>query len=100
MLEDIIAVPFDHGPVELLSPAAGNSKPARARRAQRSHRRWPYEVTLQVPVRPQFLQGIGHLERTYNRMITVRSAPGFVAPTIVISRLSRAQIGRASCRER
>src|SRR4051812_12807444 len=94
MLEDVVAIPFDHRPVELLPPATRHPKPVLARLAQSRHRGRLLEVALQVPIGPQ----LSKLLRHHNRIITVRSAPGSVRPTATtpIVTFDRASSGRSA----
>src|SRR5579884_3890142 len=56
VLKDVVAVPFDDGPVKLLPPCPGNREPGGAGVAECGNGRWLQKVTLQVPVRPQLLK--------------------------------------------
>src|ERR1051326_4325990 len=92
MLEHIVAIPFNHRPIELLPPASGQGKGSFGRPAQRRHRRRPLEIALKVPIGPEFSELLRH----YSRTTTVRSAPGYVCPTDNTDRVSFAPIARGS----
>src|ERR1039457_1378479 len=77
MLEDIVPVPFQHCPIELLSPAPRDRQSAFTGSAQRGHRRGFLEVTLQVPVGSKLAKLFCH----QSRISTVRSLPGILCPT-------------------
>src|SRR5678816_1577644 len=89
MFKGIVPVPFNDYPIELLTPASRDGKAVWTGRAEGRNSRRSKKVTLQVPIRSQLLQVIGH---RYNLMMTVRSAPGFVAPTMTTSKVSLAPI--------
>src|SRR5579859_1106922 len=55
MLERVVAVPFDNGPVELLPPRARYGEPAGAGLAHGSNRRRQQKIALQIPMRTQLL---------------------------------------------
>jgi hypothetical protein len=74
MFERIVSIPFDYDPIKLLAPCARDSKAASACLAQGRDGGWPFKVTLKIAIGPQFFENVGH----HNRMIAVRSEPGFV----------------------
>ncbi len=61
MLEDVVLVPLDDSPVELLPPGSGYPEPTRGHLTQGGNGRRAFEVALQVPVGTKLLKDIRHM---------------------------------------
>src|SRR5260370_39045755 len=78
MLKNVVAIPLDYRPIEVLPPSPGSCEAGVTGAAQGRNRRRTLEVTLKVAIGPQFFQSFCHC-RTYKRIVTVRSRPGVVS---------------------
>src|SRR5579872_3263750 len=87
MFEDVVSIPFDHSPIELLPPRTGDRESVRAGVTERGDRGWLKKVTLQIAVRLQLLKRFSHA--AYSRMVTVRSLPGALPAVCVTAVMSR-----------
>ena len=61
VLERVIAIPLDYGPVKLLPPASRQCEPGGAGGTEGRNRRWMQEVTLKISVWEKLLQCLRHV---------------------------------------
>src|SRR5690348_4894671 len=91
MVENVIPRPFHYRPIELLPKGTGNRKPVRACLTQCRDRGRSLKIALQVPVGTQLFQEFAH-----NRITTVRSHPGSIWPTEMMSSVRCAPLASAA----
>src|SRR5690242_21396164 len=94
MVENVIPRPFHYRPIELLPKGTGNRKPVRACLTQCRDRGRSFKIALQVPVGTQLFQEFAH-----NRITTVRSHPGSICPTEMMSSVRCAPLASAADRK-
>src|SRR5260370_40275937 len=97
MLKNVVAIPLDYRPIEVLPPRPGYCEAGWTGAAQGRNRRRTLEETLKVAIGPQFFQSFWHC-RTYKRIVTVRSRPGVVSSVWVTA--GRARPNRALGQQR